>query len=57
AAFKRGLVIETSGTEDQVLKLLPPLTITERELVKGLAILKAAMLDVLDPHTTKTTAK
>ena len=57
AAFKRGLVIETSGAEDQVLKLLPPLTITERELVKGLAILKAAMLDVLDPHTTKTTAK
>ena len=29
AAFQRGLIIETSGTDDHVLKCLPPLTIED----------------------------
>lgn len=36
ACFERGLVIETAGIDDQVLKLLPSLTIKEDELVHGL---------------------
>lgn len=40
--FENGLVIETSGPEDEVVKCLAPLTITERELNKGLDILSAA---------------
>jgi diaminobutyrate-2-oxoglutarate transaminase len=40
--FKRGLIIETAGVEDQVLKLLPPLVLSEDELRKGLDIIEQA---------------
>jgi diaminobutyrate-2-oxoglutarate transaminase len=42
-AFEHGLVIETAGAEDQVLKLLPPLTITCDELERGLDIIANAV--------------
>jgi diaminobutyrate-2-oxoglutarate transaminase len=38
-AFQSGLMIETSGARDQVIKLLPPLTISSEDLHFGLAIL------------------
>ncbi|HEU4614698.1 MAG TPA: diaminobutyrate--2-oxoglutarate transaminase [Kofleriaceae bacterium] len=38
-AFEHGLIVETAGAEDQVLKLLPPLTITCDELERGLDII------------------
>src|SRR5690606_10113604 len=38
AAFERGLIIETAGPTDEVMKLMPPLTITDAELEEGLAI-------------------
>ncbi|QQE79311.1 diaminobutyrate--2-oxoglutarate transaminase [Alicyclobacillus sp. SO9] len=38
-AFKRGLIIETSGADSEVLKLLPPLTIDDEALKQGLDIL------------------
>ncbi|GAA3939734.1 diaminobutyrate--2-oxoglutarate transaminase [Actinomadura viridis] len=38
-AFGRGLLMETSGPEGEVVKLLPPLTTTERELDQGLEII------------------
>jgi diaminobutyrate-2-oxoglutarate transaminase len=38
-AFKKGLVIETSGSRDQVLKMLPPLTIGANQLKAGLGII------------------
>jgi len=41
--FSQGLVIETAGATDQVVKLLPPLTISETELLSGLNILNAAI--------------
>ena len=41
-AFKRGLVIETSGGHDEVVKCLASLTITEDELKRGLDILNDA---------------
>ncbi|WP_350347712.1 diaminobutyrate--2-oxoglutarate transaminase [Agromyces sp. G08B096] len=43
AAFARGLVIETSGAFDEVLKFLPALTITEDELRRGLAIVRESL--------------
>ena len=46
-AFKDSLIIETSGAESQVVKCLPPLTITDTELEKGLTILENAALDVV----------
>lgn len=41
--FENGLVIETSGADDEVLKLLPPLTIDEALLCKGLDILEGCV--------------
>ncbi|MFI9511235.1 diaminobutyrate--2-oxoglutarate transaminase [Nocardia sp. NPDC052566] len=40
AAFARGLLVETSGSCDEVVKLLPPLTTTDEELAEGLGILR-----------------
>jgi diaminobutyrate-2-oxoglutarate transaminase len=42
-AFESGLLVETSGAEDQVVKLLPPLTLTDDELEHGLSILTSAV--------------
>ncbi|HWL60265.1 MAG TPA: diaminobutyrate--2-oxoglutarate transaminase [Microbacteriaceae bacterium] len=41
--FARGLVIETAGARDEVLKFLPAPTIEESELRAGLAIVEAAV--------------
>jgi len=46
-AFQNGLVIETSGAEDRVLKLLPPLTIGEARLRDGLEILEKSVAAAL----------
>ncbi len=46
-AFARGLIIETSGSEGQVVKCLCPLTITPEELDQGLNILEQAVAAVL----------
>ncbi|MFM1721979.1 MULTISPECIES: diaminobutyrate--2-oxoglutarate transaminase [Rhodococcus] len=45
-AFDEGLLAETSGPSDEVVKLLPPLTITEAELDHGLSILAEATAKV-----------
>tara|TARA_B100000405_G_scaffold193499_1_gene135630 strand:- start:392 stop:682 length:291 start_codon:yes stop_codon:yes gene_type:complete len=42
--FARGLVIETSGAYDEVVKLLCPLTIEDAQLEQGLTIIADAML-------------
>ena len=39
AAFERGLLAETSGPADEVVKLLPPLTTSEDDLTAGLELL------------------
>ncbi len=47
AAFQRGLIIETSGTDDHVLKCLPPLTIEEDQLSRGLDIIADSIEAIL----------
>lgn len=42
ACFKRGLIMETSGINDQVLKFLAPLTIDDQDLEHGLDIVEQA---------------
>ncbi|MFF7386987.1 diaminobutyrate--2-oxoglutarate transaminase [Streptomyces scabiei] len=42
-AFELGLLLETSGPEDEVVKLLPPLTVTPDELDEGLRVLARAV--------------
>lgn len=46
ACYRRGLIMETSGVEDQVLKFLAPLTIEEADLQHGLDIVEAAADEV-----------
>ncbi|MBY6676190.1 diaminobutyrate--2-oxoglutarate transaminase [Rhodococcus sp. BP-332] len=45
-AYDKGLLAETSGPSDEVVKLLPPLTITEEDLDHGLGILADATATV-----------
>ncbi len=47
-AFRQGLIIETSGSESNVLKILPPLTITDEALEMGLNILQDAARRVIE---------
>ncbi|HLR61972.1 MAG TPA: diaminobutyrate--2-oxoglutarate transaminase, partial [Lentibacillus sp.] len=47
AAFERGLIVETSGPEDEVVKFLPPLVIDAQGLKEGLGILEESIRDVL----------
>jgi len=42
-AFKNGLMIETSGADDHVIKFLCPLTISDQNLKKGIDILEDAI--------------
>jgi diaminobutyrate-2-oxoglutarate transaminase len=45
-SFARGLLVETSGPEGEVLKTMPALTISPADLQKGLDILAAAAVTV-----------
>lgn len=42
-AFERGLLVETSGSLDEVVKLLPPLTVSDEEVEHGLRLLTGAI--------------
>ncbi|MCR4729057.1 MAG: diaminobutyrate--2-oxoglutarate transaminase [Lachnospiraceae bacterium] len=45
--FEKKMIIERAGRGDSVVKLLPPLTITDEELLKGLNIILEATKEVL----------
>jgi diaminobutyrate-2-oxoglutarate transaminase len=47
SAFSNGLIIETSGPDDEIVKCLAALTITDDELTQGLDILAATLRSVL----------
>jgi diaminobutyrate-2-oxoglutarate transaminase len=40
--------METSGPSDEVMKIMPPLTITDTELEEGLAIVRDSVLATLE---------
>lgn len=46
-AFEQGLVIETSGAQDEVLKLLPALTIEDELLTRGLEVIERSVGEAL----------
>ena len=46
-AFRRGLLMETSGPKDEVFKFLPPLIIDEEGLQKGFDIIEESIKAVL----------
>jgi diaminobutyrate-2-oxoglutarate transaminase len=41
--FAEGLIVELCGRDDEVVKLMPPLTIEEEDLEQGLAIVETAV--------------
>jgi len=46
-AYAHGLIIETSGIDNQVLKFLPSLTITAAQITEGARILERAFAEVI----------
>jgi diaminobutyrate-2-oxoglutarate transaminase len=46
--FKKGLMIGACGKGGRVLKIIPPLTIPEADLMEGLDILKSAVRFVME---------
>src|SRR5690606_13892812 len=46
--FEHGLIIETSGAEGQVVKILAPLITPEEELKRGLDIIERSIAEVLE---------
>jgi len=46
AAFERGLLLETSGPQDEVIKLMPPLIADEVQIKQGLEILADSMASI-----------
>lgn len=42
-AFEKGLIVETSGAKDEVIKIMPPLNIDINGLIQGLEILVASI--------------
>jgi diaminobutyrate-2-oxoglutarate transaminase len=55
-AFRRKVVIETSGPNAEVLKLLPPLTIEQDLLAEGLERLASAIATVLEQDRLRSVA-
>lgn len=53
-AFSHGLIIETSGAQDEVLKLLPALTISDELMTQGLDIIERSVEEVLTEEGIKT---
>ncbi|RYY78062.1 MAG: diaminobutyrate--2-oxoglutarate transaminase [Moraxellaceae bacterium] len=49
-AFELGLIIETSGSLGEVVKLLPPLTIEVEQLEKGLELLSKSIASIVQQH-------
>ena len=45
AAFRRGLVVETAGPRDEVLKILPALVIDDAALERGLDIIASSLAE------------
>jgi diaminobutyrate-2-oxoglutarate transaminase len=47
--FRTGLLIGGCGTDGRVVKLIPPLTISEDDLKQGLGLLENALQGAMEP--------
>lgn len=55
-AFERGMLLETAGAQDEVVKLMPPVTITPDEIDQALDLLDACVADVVGARSTAAEA-
>lgn len=53
-ARSRGLVLDTCGAQDEVIRIMPALTIEESQLMRGLEIIDSSVCDVLAQHGNRT---
>ncbi len=51
-AFQKGLIIETSGADDQVIKFLCPLVISEANLAKGIDIVEESIREICEKESS-----
>lgn len=51
--FKRGLIMETTGEGDSVVKVMPPLISTDADIDEGLGIIEHAIRAVIDSQRDK----
>lgn len=51
-AFEKKLIIETSGPYDEVIKVLAPLTTSDKQLEKGLMLLESATAEIMAQVST-----
>ena len=56
-AFKRGLLIETSGAHDEVVKILSPLTISTDDFSTGLKILEDSIAEAVNTYPFRIAAE
>ncbi|MDV0441761.1 aspartate aminotransferase family protein [Methanorbis furvi] len=47
--FENGLILELSGREDTVVKIMPPLVIEDEQLVQGLEVLMKVISETVNP--------
>jgi diaminobutyrate-2-oxoglutarate transaminase len=52
AAFRKGMIIELAGADDQVVKFLPPLIIEEDLLRRGVALIEECISGIPGQKTT-----
>ncbi|MBC6473852.1 MAG: diaminobutyrate--2-oxoglutarate transaminase [Hormoscilla sp. GM102CHS1] len=52
-AFGNGLIMETAGAQGQVIRCLPPLTVSEEALEKGLNLLEKSLKEVIQETGAK----
>ncbi len=52
-AFENGLIVETAGAQGQVIRCLPPLTVSEEALEKGLNLLEKSLKEVIQETGAK----
>jgi diaminobutyrate-2-oxoglutarate transaminase len=52
-AFEKGVIIETCGSDDHVLKFFCPLTISDESLKRGLDIVEASMREICQERAAK----
>ena len=53
ACFEQGLIIETSGARNQVLKIMCPLTISDQDLEEGIQILERNVIKQIERRSRK----
>ena len=50
-AFDKGMIIELCGARDEVLKVMPPLTVNDEDLSAGMAIISVVIDELASKHS------